>query len=260
MLLIATKLQNYFIMGRLETKKDMIMQLQREILSMEGGRATAAATPPDTGLGIIEQSFAGKKFPTGAIHEFISYRQEDATATNAFVAGLLGRLMQEEGTCLWVSTQRTIFPPALKLFGVHPDRIIFADVAREKDALWIIEEGLKCEALTTVVGEIQELDFTASRRLQLAVEQSKATGFIHRRNPKIENTVTCATRWKIKPIPGIPVDGMPGIGLPSWQVDLIKVRNGTPGTWQLEWMQEGFRLVGKYRNDVMQTLKAEFYG
>lgn len=54
------------------------------------------------------------------------------------------------------------------------------DAGKTKDSLWAIEEALKCNALIAVVGEITELTFNDSRRLQLAVEKSHVTGFIHR--------------------------------------------------------------------------------
>jgi protein ImuA len=30
-------------------------------------------------------------------------------------------------------------------------------------------------------------------------------------------------------------DDMPGVGFPRWNVELLKVRNGKPGSWQIEW-------------------------
>jgi len=36
---------------------------------------------------------------------------------------------------------------------------------------------------------------------------------------------------------------LPGIGFPRWNVELLKVRNGKPGSWQMEWKSTGFRLV-----------------
>jgi protein ImuA len=39
------------------------------------------------------------------------------------------------------------FSPALKSFGVEPDKIIFITVTKEKDMLWVMEEALKCEGL-----------------------------------------------------------------------------------------------------------------
>lgn len=82
-------------------------------------------------------------------------------------------------TYLWVSTKRTIFPSTLKAFSIEPSRIIFVDVHKVKDALWVIEEGLKCKSLSAVIGEVGELTFIQSRRLQLAVEEyHDATYFV----------------------------------------------------------------------------------
>ena len=63
-----------------------------------------------------------------------------------------------------------------------------------------MEEALKCSALTAVIGEMHEISFTASRRLQLAVEQSQVTGFILRKNSQHINTTACVSRWKITPL------------------------------------------------------------
>jgi protein ImuA len=96
-----------------------------------------------------------------------------------------------------------------------------------------------------VIGEIGELTFAASRRLQLAEEKSHVTGFIHRYDPKTEDAVACVTRWKIKPLPSLAVDGLPGLGKPRWNVELHKVRNGQPGTWQVEWAAGLFQPIPK---------------
>lgn len=222
---------------------DIVQQLQREILSLQGLKRTSDSQRLNTGLGVIEKAFPEGIFPVGAVHEFISHIEEDAAATNGFVAGLLGTLMRKGGACLWISTKRTLFPPALKVFGIEPDRIIFVDLPKQKEALWAIEEALKCDVLSAVVGELKELSFTESRRLQLAVEQSRVTGFIHRVQTKSENTVACVTRWKIRPLPSLIEDGMPGVGFPRWNVQLAKVRNGKPGMWQVEWAAGGFRHI-----------------
>jgi protein ImuA len=224
-------------------RNDIIRQLQKEVISLQGMRKSSGDTRLHTGLGPIELAFPGRRFPTGVIHELISPAAEQAATTNGFIAGIAGRLMQQDGTCLWISTSRSIFPPALRTFGIDPDRIIFIDLQRPKEVLWAMEEALKCASLSAVVGELKELSFTESRRLQLAVEQSLVTGFIHRRQPRAENTVACVSRWKISPLPGETGDGLPGVGFPRWQVDLVKVRNGRPGTWVVEWTEKGFRHI-----------------
>jgi len=216
------------------TKNDIIAQLRKDILLLQGFKP-AAADAVDVGLGPIAAAFPNAIFPTGAIHEFLYDGPERAAATTGFVAGLSGTLMGGSGTCLWISSVGKAFAPGLKTFGIEPDRVIFVDVRREKDALWIMEEALKVEGVAVVVGEIPELSFTASRRLQLAVEQSHVTGFLLRNNPRKLNTTACIARWKIAPLASTLITGMPGVGFPCWNVELEKVRNGRPGTWQVEW-------------------------
>ena len=230
-------------MDRNAAKTDIIEGLRKEILSLQGYKKASGNDGPNAALGPIAAAFPDHTFPMGAVHEFISRETEDAAATNGFISGLLGQLMKQDGTALWVSTKRTVFPPALKIFGIRPQRIIFVDLYRYKECLWAIEEALKCDALTAVIGEIGELTFAGSRRLQLAVEKSNVTGFIHRYDPKTENAVACVTRWKIKPLPSLAANGLPGLGKPRWNVELTKVRTGQPGTWQVEWAAGRFRSI-----------------
>ena len=177
------------------------------------------------------------------MHEFISAGAEDSTATGGFIAAVLGKLMKNGGASLWISSSRALFPPTLKFFDIDPEKIIFIDLQREKDVMWAMEEALKCDSLAAVVGEIRELNFTTSRRFQLAVEQSRVTGFILRHNPRNLNTTACVTRWKITHLPTILADEIPGVGSPRWNVELLKVRNGKPGLWQIEWIGKRFRHI-----------------
>jgi protein ImuA len=227
------------------SKADIIAQLQRDILCLQGFRSTAKSSAVDLGLGPIKHAFPNATFPTDAIHEFHSAAAEHAAATAGFISSLLGRLMQHAGACVWISTARSLFPPALKFFGIEPDQVIFVTMEREKDVLWAMEEALKCKGLAAVVAEIKELSFMASRRLQLAVEQSCVTGFIIRHQPRYIGVTACVSRWQIKPLPSQLEEGMPGVGFPRWQVELLKIRNGQPGVWQVEWSAGRCRPVGE---------------
>lgn len=227
------------------SKADIIAQLQKEILPLQGFKHVVKNVCLDTRLGPIKNAFPNASFPLGAIHEFISNNMEDATATSGFVAGLISSIMQSNGALIWISASRTIFPPALKSFGIAPEKIIFIDLKKEKEILWAMEEALKCKGLSAVIGEMQELNFTASRRLQLAVEQSLVTGFILRRNPRTINTTACLTRWQITAVQSQLADDMPGVGFPRWNVELLKVRNGHPGKWQIEFAAGRFHHISK---------------
>lgn len=216
-------------------KADIFAELQSDILRLQGFKS-ANSPAVDLGLGTITDAFPNATFPLAAVHEFLSTRTEDSAATSGFIAGLLSPLMGGNGTSLWISSSRTLFPPALKSFGIQPDRFIFIDLQKEKDVLWAMDEALKCGALAAVVGEMKDISFTASRRLQLAVEQSQVTGFILRNNIRKLNTTACASRWKITQLPSELIDNLPGIGFPKWRVELLRIRNGKQGVWDFQWM------------------------
>ena len=227
-------------------KADIITQLKKELLALQGFRPLLHAQHKIE-LGTINHSFPGSQFPLGVNHEFICNNNESLTASSGFIAGILSSLLKKGGATVWISSSQIIFPPALVSFSIEPSQIIFIHLRNQKEILWTIEEALKCEGLTAVVGEINTLDLTQSRRLQLATEQSGVTGFLLRTNQRTLNTNACTCRWRIYPLQSETEDGLPGIGFPRWNVKLLKVRNGKPGNWHLEWSN------GRFNEVVVQT-------
>lgn len=226
-----------------DAKRDLIDRLQKDILQWEGYKPPTLDTKLSFGLATIEANFPNGVFPTGAVHELVCDNTEQATACTGFVSGLLSILMQNGGVCLWIISSVNVYPIALKAFGIEPDRIIFVRLNKDKDVLWVMEEALKCTGLAAVIGELPEIDFKQSRRLQLAVEQSHVTGFVlHNKSNKLSSTA-CAARWYIKPVLSEPIDDLPGLGFPRWQVELIRVRNGKPGNWLVEWSDGEFKTI-----------------
>jgi protein ImuA len=213
---------------------DIFKNLQDDILRLQGFKSSNGSSI-DVGLGPITAAFPNSVFPLGAVHEFLSTRVEDSASTNGFVAGLISSISGCNGATVWISSSRKVFAPALKSFGVEPDRFIFLDLQSEKDIAWAMDEALKCSALSAVVAEVREIDFTASRRLQLAVERSKVTGFILRHNYRKLNTTACVSRWRITPLLSNDME-RPGMGFPKWKVELLRMRNGKTGTWLMEWI------------------------
>ncbi|RZK83169.1 MAG: Error-prone repair protein ImuA [Pedobacter sp.] len=226
-----------------QNKQDIIKRLQKDILLLQGFKAVDAGNVTKFGLGAIEAAFPNSVFPTGAIHEFLTMQPDHAAACSGFIAGILKTLMAQGGTCLWIGTSRRLFPPSLMAFDIPPERVIFVDANQEKEVLWVMEQALKCEGLAAVIAEVKEISIIQSRRLQLAVESSKVTGFLLRNDPKKLSANTCVARWKISPLPSALEDELPGVGFPRWQVDLLRVRNGNPGSWKLEWSAGHFNAI-----------------
>lgn len=223
-------------------KKSKIENLRKEILDLQGLGVRQNSEQTDIPLGPILNHMPGGAFPTGVIHEFLSPSLASAAATTGFIAVLIHCLMQSNKPCLWVSTSPLAFPPGMKVFGVDPEKFIFIDTKKDREALWAIEEALKCNALCAVIGEINTLDFKQSRRLQLAVESSRVTGFINRLFPRNIQPTACVSRWQILPVKSQLPGDLPGIGFPRWKADLLKIRNGRTGSWQIEWSNNRLRI------------------
>jgi protein ImuA len=223
-------------------KAEIIERLQKEIFSLQGLRTAGLPAAMDTGLGQIAQAFPNGNFPVAAVHEFICADHEHAAATSGFVSCILSSLMHGRGAAVWIGSTQAVFPPALRSFGVDPEKIIFIHAKNQKEILWCMEEALKCEGLAAVICEIKEISFTESRRLQLAVEKSRVTGFVLRDQPKNIGVNACVSRWEISPIQ-TEANNLPGIGIPRWNIELLKIRNGKPGSWQAEWADGKLQII-----------------
>ena len=69
------------------------------------------------------------------------------------------------------------------------------------------------------------------------------TGFVLRHDPKQVNAIAAVARWQIRPLASGIEEGMPGVGFPRWEVELLKVRNGQPGRWKMEWSANAFHIL-----------------
>lgn len=234
-------------------KESIISQLQKDILPLQGLKKLSTDNDVKLGFPAFEDAFPYSTFPVGCMHEFLSASKEDIAATNGFVAALLGKLMLFQGAAIWISASRTIFPVALKSFGIEPHQLIFIDLKKEKDVLYAVHEALKCNKLISVIGEINEISFKESRKLQLAAEQSRVTGFLIRHQSKAVNTIACVSRWRITSLPSELDEAMPGVGFPRWNVELLKVRNGRPGSWGIELFANTFREIKQNVIQIPQT-------
>ena len=223
-------------------KADIITQLKKELLALQGFRPLVHAHQ-QIDLGTINHSFPNSQFPLGVNHEFICSSKESLAASSGFIAGILSSMLTKGGAVVWISSSQIIFPPALVSFGIDPSQFIFIHLRNQKEINWTIEEALKCEGLAAVVGELANIDLTISRRLQLAAEQSRVTGFLLRHQPKQINTTAFTCRWQIQSIKSETTDGFPGVGYSRLKVELLKVRNGKPGQWVIEWSNARFNEV-----------------
>jgi protein ImuA len=173
-------------------------------------------------------------------------------------AGFLLAQVDSAKPLLWVQDRMAIlesgrvYPPGLPV----PD-LIHVEARDARDALWAMEEGVRCSALSGVIGELwgdpKVLDFTATRRLAVAAERSGTPCWLVRLGGTA-NLSGARMRWRIGSAPSLinPLDPR-APGLPAWDAELFRARGFPPGRWAIahegppsKWHFDGIRDADRF--------------
>jgi protein ImuA len=217
-------------------KAAQLALLRQRLAQLERGGRIEAALPFGA---VLDRALPGGGLACGALHEVGSagIAEEEGAEAAAFLAGILARL-DPPRPVLWCSARGDLYAPGLAAHGLPADRLILARARNAAELLRTMEEGLRCPALAAVVGEVPALSLAASRRLQLAAENSGVTAFVLCRrtvaSTEALRPLAALTRWRIAALPSRPDAGEPGLGRPLWSVELLRCRGGVPAQWVVE--------------------------
>jgi protein ImuA len=196
----------------------------------------------------VNQWLPQRGLPAGCIHEVKGAHLSNAIA----FAGLLSARLasSQEGQVLYLATDRRLHPLGLLSYGLKPRQILHVSARRQQDLAWVALEALRCAQVSAVIALIDGIDLKDSRRLQLAAEDSGATGFFlgHATSAPIASPVT---RWRIAPY--VSGDRQRRFDQPCWKVDLLYCRGGRPGSWTLEWRGQDQTLSEVVQPQPMQA-------
>lgn len=206
----------------------VISRLRERIERFEGGGARRRQVLP-FGVPEIDDRLPGGGLALGALHEVAGTGNGavNGAAAAVFAAGIAART---RGKVLWCVTRADLFAPALAQVGLDAARVIHVEAGDEKMLLACFEEGLRHGGIGAAIAEVARLSMVASRRLQLAAEQSGAIGIAIRRwrHPgavDFVQPVASVTRWQVSVLPSSPLP-VPGIGRERWLLELVRARAG----------------------------------
>jgi protein ImuA len=214
--------------------------VRAKIAALEaGGRVDSASLP--FGAPAVDACLPGGGLPLGRWHEIGAegMEAETAAAPAAFTA-LMAAPLACRGWAVWVLRRDDLWAPGLQGLGFPPERLIQVCARDEAEALGVMEDALATEGVAAVVGEVEAVDLTAGRRLQLACERRAATGFVIRRRPfggeagREAPGSAAATRWRVASAPSEPEPGAFGLGAPRFRAVLERCRGGRAGGWLFE--------------------------
>ena len=174
--------------------------------------------------------------------------------------GFLLAQLDSSKPLLWVQERMAI----LESGRIHPpglptQNLVHVEARDAKDALWAMEEGLRCAALSCVIGEIwgdpRALDFTATRRLAVASERSGVPCWLVRLGGSA-NLSGARMRWRIASAPSLINDLDPRApGAPAWDAELFRARGAPPGRWSIAHDSGRFHLVAGARDRTLGEIE-----
>lgn len=227
--------------------------LRAEIAALEtGGRTDAGVLP--FGAAEVDDLLPGGGLPLGRWHEITGAGLEAETSaapaafTALMAAPLVGPLTHRgeahrdeaiRDEAIWVFRRDDLFAPGLAGLGFPANRLIQVCARDEAETLQVMEDALSAVGVAAVIGEVEDVDLTAGRRLQLACERRGATAFVLRRRPfggaaGRETGSVAATRWRIASAPSVPPEGEFGLGAPRFEAVLERCRGGRSGAFLFE--------------------------
>jgi protein ImuA len=218
--------------------------LRRAVAEIEGSQPSLEESGHSLRLGISALDAAlGGGFAFGAVHELAPSALWHLGAAAGFALALAARADAGGKNTLWIQPDFAgheaghLYGPGLALLGLPLERLLVLRVSRPTDALWAMEEALKCRALATVIVELTEdgaaAGLTATRRLALAARDGGVLGLLLRHRPLPEPSAA-ATRWEISAAASQP-DAFGGLGHTAFTLSLSKNRRGPTGRWTVTW-------------------------
>jgi len=147
----------------------------------------------------------------------------------------------DERAWLWVQDREALrrtgrpYRPGLPRALRH--RLVHVAARSAEDALFALEEGLRCRDLAFVIGEItgnpKALTFTASRRLSLAAEKHGVPLWLVRLDAARELS-SARMRWQARAAPSpLPRWNAQAPGVARWRAELFRARRHPTGEWIL---------------------------
>jgi protein ImuA len=201
------------------------------------------------GIEAVDRALPLRGLVRDGVHDVSPLAYGDFPAACGFALALAVRRLVDVGErrpLLWcrlaqeVREYGRLYGHGLESLGLPRERLLTVTLQKPVAQLWTMEEALKSGALAVVIGDMpsRQTDLTVTRRLSLAAQAGKCAGLLVF-NTAHEGATASHTRW----IVGAARSQGSGFdhsapGAPAWQIELVKVRSGRPGSWVVRWQKE----------------------
>jgi hypothetical protein len=236
---------------RPEQVVERLRRMVEDYRRSRGSRPSAGhARAVRCGLDPLDQALPDGGLPIGAVTEILC--AAPGLGATSLALRTAHRAAADGRTVVVVDSRGDFYPPAAIPCGMDLDRLLVIRPRKTQDALWAVDQSLRCPAIAAVVAWLDRLRPEQSRRLQLAAEAGMGLGLILKPATGREKSFA-AVRMLIEPVTEeaaqnqLPTKSIPstaceasgdsipggrdgsGCSVRLCRITVLKVREGMPG-------------------------------
>ena len=185
-------------------------------------------------------------FVPGQLVEWLSSRAGSGAATLAWwvavrAVSVATAHQHATPTIVVVDRDGDFYPPAAIAAGISPQQVMIVRPKNQADMMWVIDQALRCSAVTAVWSNLHKIDPRHFRRMQLAAEEGATLGLLIRPaavqgQPSWSDLQLLVepqpTASQLEPNPSHPTDRAHQahpIEQRHWHLRVLRCRGGTAG-------------------------------
>ena len=172
---------------------------------------TAPALP--SGFAALDACLPGGGWPQAALTEL--FLPAEGIGELSLLMPACAQLTRAGRWVIFIAPPHIPYAPALADAGLDLARLLLVKAESPKDKLWALEQSLRSKHCGAAFAWPKQIDSRSLRRLQLACEQSEASGFLFMPEAASLNASTAALRLRLG------VDDAGGLG-----IRILKRRGG----------------------------------
>jgi protein ImuA len=167
----------------------LVAGLRRQLVKLENGGCGQDEQPVSTGVPDLDRLLPAGGLRRGTLVEYLTGYRGSGAGVLALAAA---REACREGRALVVVEQNRrqetgdreqrgrFYPPAAAAWGIDLSRLLVVRPASDADAVWALDQALRCGGVGAVWSKCDRLDVRDFRRLQLAAECGGTLGLFIR--------------------------------------------------------------------------------
>jgi protein ImuA len=159
--------------------QQILDELRERVRQVDLARDAAGAEARiiSSGIPALDALLPEKGLRRGTLWEWLC---TEGSGAGSVVFYLLREVLGPRGMLVLVDLEREFYPPAAAAAGLNLDQVVVVRPRESAEALWALEQSLRCPGVAAVWCALNRLRALEFRRLQLAAEAGAAIGILHR--------------------------------------------------------------------------------